>query len=182
MQTGVDIRSEQYVRSLLHPLGASERDPQRRSASNPGRTRVPEHWHDRKLSDASAELDALRKLLGEVSLRLPPAVTNDARCEPLHNALAQLRSSQHSTGNKNAARVLYAPDLTLAAARVALEVLAGALAGFASDLRTSHLCRMEAQEARKTAEAAAAEAQHAANTYRSKRDDAVKYGQVCLCS
>lgn len=126
-------------------------------------------------AELQQQLHALQRELAALLPRLPPAVTNDSRCAPLHAALSRLHAPQHD-------RTMTAgsAEAVLAAARTALDTVAAALASFAGDLRTAHLCRVEAEEARRAAEAAAADARVLADGYRGKRDEATRYGQVCL--
>jgi hypothetical protein len=155
-----------------HGAGSS----QRRSAVSTPRASghdAPTH------SDAvHSQLGALQTALQALLPKLPLAVTGDERCQPLKDALAELqRALMGTAGGRESLVSPGAQAALLAAAHAAIDVVVDALASFASDLRTAHLCRVEAEAARQAAEAAAGEAQHAANSYRAKRDDAARYGQ-----
>ena len=120
------------------------------------------------------ELHALQRDLAALLPRLPPAVSNDSRCAALHRALSRVHALPQGAHAGASIAVL-------AAARTALSTVVAALASFAGDLRTAHLCRVEAEEARRSADAASADARVLADGYRGKRDEATRYGQVRVC-
>lgn len=194
VQGGARLRSadthEALLRRVLSPSASSAQRAPRGAASAAGSLRRSRSTSATPHADGAAaatepqtstrtvrELTALVTELRALPERLPVAVSGDARSQPLKEALQELRAVLASDGDAALGASPAAQAAALAAARAALAVVTEALASFASDLRTAHLCRVDAESARAAAEAAAGDAQQAANTYRAKRDEAGRYGQ-----